>query len=116
MTVIGDARHHLAEVLTGYGVAVHEYPPASIAPPVAFLIPDSPYLSAWTLAGERTVGLQVQIVTAMKAPQSLDERLEAVLTALIAEGVEIGDISAPFPDSDTETLTARIPVTLYWEA
>lgn len=115
--MITDAREHVAALLTAAGVPAQPYPPATLTPPCAVLLPGSPYLTPAQLGGV-TVGLEVRLVVTAAgpdAPAALDALTEAAARALAAAGVPTGPVPAPVADADAGYLSLTIPTEVPWE-
>lgn len=113
--MIAEVRGYVAGILTDLRVPVHAYPPGGVAPPFAALVPGYPYLELGTLGESGTVGLEVRIVCAAHAAQSLDQLIEDAMGLLVGTPVVVGTVDSPTLDPDTATYTAAIPVTVHWK-
>lgn len=112
--MIAEARQHLADVIKPLGIPVHAYPPGSVSPPYATVVPDDPYYLVRTLSGAAAaVALEVRLIT--KDVRHLDDLLEQTVDLLTAARVRVEPIGAPTVDNDAGGLVAHIPVVINWK-
>lgn len=119
MTALAEARSALATALADIGVAVHTYPPQTVAPPCVFLVPGNPYLDPGVSWGAIQVAIDVRIVVSASAGPAAMERLDALVdgavAALLAAQVIVGAVGAPTVDPDSAAIVVDIPTTCVWK-
>lgn len=116
--MIAEARQYLADVIEPLGIPVHAYPPGSVSPPCAIVVPDDPYYLLRTLNGATgSVGLEVRLITAATdgGIRHLDALLEETIDLLTAARVRVEPIGAPTVDPDAGGLVAHISVVINWK-
>lgn len=106
--MIAETRDTVALALATLGIPVHAYPPESIAPPAAVLIPDSPYIEGHRVDGRIVVRLQLQLLTLPKSARNMDALIEDSFALLLAARVLVDEVAAPTVDPDTGVLSCRI--------
>jgi hypothetical protein len=117
---LAGVRAAIATALSGLGIPVHAYPPATPSLPSCYLIPGSPYLDPGTGWGTSEVGIDVRIVvnaaSGSDAMERLDALVDAAVAALVAAKVGVGAVGAPATSEDSAALFVDIPTLTAWKA
>ncbi|SNS41584.1 hypothetical protein SAMN06309944_0164 [Micrococcales bacterium KH10] len=86
MSVLNDIRTGIVQALEAAGIQAFDHLPERLNPPVAVLVPGSPYLEAGDVFGTHKVRYTVALVagnaTNDMATKALDELIETAVTAL----------------------------------
>ena len=110
---LADIRADLHDALTAAGwEKVLTYSPERFTVPLAYLLPDSPYLtSEGARFGHLKVGFEVRLVvgagTNERQTTELDTQIESTIIELITAGISVGEVTQPYALlTDNGTFTA----------
>ncbi|MGM7677576.1 hypothetical protein [Microbacterium sp. A94] len=115
--ILVSERKAIAEVLTGAGIRTVAHVPTRPEPPIAFVVPGSPYLEGGDTFGQKTLRLDMWIVAGQGDNDSLSDALDALivtaLAALEADDLTVENVSQPIawqPSTGGEYLVAVIGI------
>ncbi|TGY35040.1 hypothetical protein E5344_12200 [Microbacterium laevaniformans] len=114
-----DERQEVADLLTEAGFSGTVHVPSVPLPPLAMVLPGSPYLDEGELFGERAMRLDIWVVAGQGDTPSLadglDEQIAGIVQTLEGDGITVESVAQPItwkPANGSENLVSIISVRL----